>query len=118
VRFGFSGKGLWERLDRLRNSPAQGGVMPMRSELVAEVKYFGRIERGFLRDSVLLSIGSSWQAIATPGGVSWSSMSDLALSFVLGIALAAATGFRVFLPMLFVSGAAYAGHVHLDSSFA
>ena len=45
-------------------------------------------------------------------------MSDLALSIVLGIALAAATGFRVFLPMLIVSGAAYAGHLQLDSSFA
>jgi hypothetical protein len=31
-------------------------------------------------------------------------MPDLALSIVLGIALAAATGFRVFLPMLIVSG--------------
>jgi len=45
-------------------------------------------------------------------------MSDLALSIVLGIALAAATGFRVFLPMLIVSGAAYAGHLQLGSSFA
>lgn len=45
-------------------------------------------------------------------------MSDLALSIVLGIALAAATGFRVFLPMLIVSGAAYAGYLQLDSSFA
>jgi hypothetical protein len=45
-------------------------------------------------------------------------MSDLALSIVLGIALAAATGFRVFLPMLIVSGAACAGHLQLDSSFA
>jgi hypothetical protein len=45
-------------------------------------------------------------------------MSDLALSLVLGIALAAATGFRVFLPMLIVSGAAYTGHLHLDNSFA
>jgi uncharacterized protein DUF4126 len=44
-------------------------------------------------------------------------MSDLALSIVLGIALAAATGFRVFLPMLIVSGAAYTGHLHLDNSF-
>ena len=44
-------------------------------------------------------------------------MSDLALPIVLGIALAAATGFRVFLPMLIVSGAAYAGHLQLDSSF-
>ena len=45
-------------------------------------------------------------------------MSDLALSIVLGVALAAATGFRVFLPMLIVSGAAYTGHLQLDDSFA
>src|SRR5215475_6653805 len=45
-------------------------------------------------------------------------MSDVALSIVMGIALAAATGFRVFLPMLIVSGASYAGHLQLDSSFA
>jgi hypothetical protein len=37
--------------------------------------------------------------------VSSASMSDLALSVVLGVALAAATGFRVFLPMLIASGA-------------
>jgi hypothetical protein len=45
-------------------------------------------------------------------------MSDLGLSVVLGIALAAASGFRVFLPMLIVSGAAYTGHLQLDNSFA
>jgi hypothetical protein len=45
-------------------------------------------------------------------------MSDVALPIVLGIALAAATGFRVFLPMLIVSGAAYTGHLPLDNSFA
>ena len=45
-------------------------------------------------------------------------MSDFALSIVLGIALAAATGFRVFLPMLIVSGAAYSGHLPLNDSFA
>jgi hypothetical protein len=32
--------------------------------------------------------------------------------------LAAATGFRVFLPMLIMSGAAYTGHLQLDNSFA
>ena len=32
-------------------------------------------------------------------------MSDVALPIVLGVALAAATGFRVFLPMLIVSAA-------------
>ena len=36
------------------------------------------------------------------------SYSDLALSIMLGIGLAAATGFRVFLPMLIVSVAAQA----------
>src|SRR6516225_6514359 len=45
-------------------------------------------------------------------------MSDVALSIVLGIGLAAATGFRVFLPMLIVSGAAYTGHLPLGDSFA
>ena len=44
--------------------------------------------------------------------------SDLVLSIALGVALAAATGFRVFLPMLIVSGAAYTGHLSLDNSFA
>jgi Domain of unknown function (DUF4126) len=43
---------------------------------------------------------------------------DFALSIVLGIGLAAATGFRVFLPMLIMSGAAYTGHLPLDNSFA
>jgi Domain of unknown function (DUF4126) len=36
---------------------------------------------------------------------------DLALSIVLGVGLAAATGFRVFLPMLIVSVASYTGHL-------
>ncbi len=45
-------------------------------------------------------------------------MSDFALPIVLGIALAAATGFRVFLPMLIVSAAAYTGHLSLDNSLA
>ena len=43
---------------------------------------------------------------------------DLALSVVLGVGLAAATGFRVFVPMLIVSGAAYTGHLALGDSFA
>jgi hypothetical protein len=43
---------------------------------------------------------------------------DLALSFVLGVGLAAATGFRVFLPLLIVSGAAYTGHLPLGDSSA
>ena len=43
---------------------------------------------------------------------------DLALSIMLGVGLAAATGFRVFLPMLIVSGAANTGHLSLGDSFA
>jgi hypothetical protein len=40
---------------------------------------------------------------------------DLALSIALGIGLAAAVGFRVCVPMLIVSVAAYTGHLHLSS---
>jgi hypothetical protein len=43
---------------------------------------------------------------------------DLTLSIVLGVGLAAATGFRIFLPMLILSAAAYTGHLSLDESFA
>jgi len=42
---------------------------------------------------------------------------DLALSVALGIGLAAAVGFRVFLPMLVMSVAAYTGHLTLGSGF-
>jgi hypothetical protein len=45
-------------------------------------------------------------------------MSDVVLSIALGIGLAAATGFRVFLPMLIVSAGAYSGHLPLGDSFA
>jgi Domain of unknown function (DUF4126) len=43
---------------------------------------------------------------------------DIVVSVVLGVGLAAATGFRVFLPMFIASTAAYAGHLSLDPSFA
>lgn len=43
---------------------------------------------------------------------------DLAVSIALGIGLAAAVGFRVFLPMLVMSIAAYSGHLTLGSGFA
>ena len=43
---------------------------------------------------------------------------DLALSIALGVGLAAAVGFRVFLPMLVMSVAAYSGHLTLSSGFA
>jgi len=43
---------------------------------------------------------------------------DLVVPVALGIGLAAATGFRVFLPMLVMSAAAYAGYLPLGESFA
>jgi hypothetical protein len=43
---------------------------------------------------------------------------DLALSIALGIGLAAATGFRLFLPLLVLSIAAYTGHASLNDGFA
>src|SRR5688572_11132503 len=43
---------------------------------------------------------------------------SLAVSIALGIGLAAAVGFRVFLPLLVASVAAYTGHLHLDENFA
>jgi hypothetical protein len=43
---------------------------------------------------------------------------DLGLSVALGIGLAAATGFRLFLPLLVLSVAAWTGHVNLNESFA
>ncbi|MBR0778980.1 DUF4126 domain-containing protein [Bradyrhizobium diazoefficiens] len=46
------------------------------------------------------------------------SNSDLALSIALGVGLAAATGFRVFLPMLVASVAAYSGSLPLGEGFA
>ncbi|MGI8853908.1 MAG: DUF4126 domain-containing protein [Methyloceanibacter sp.] len=43
---------------------------------------------------------------------------DLAVSIALGIGLAAATGLRVFLPLLIVSGASYAGYLPVGENFA
>src|SRR5262245_64569506 len=39
------------------------------------------------------------------------------LSFLVGVGLSAACGFRVFVPLLVVSIAAQTGHVHLASGF-
>ncbi|MBA3518853.1 MAG: DUF4126 domain-containing protein [Rhizobiales bacterium] len=46
------------------------------------------------------------------------SESDLAISMALGVGLAAATGFRVFLPLLVMSAAANTGHLPLSEGFA
>jgi len=46
------------------------------------------------------------------------SNAELGLSMALGIGLAAATGFRLFLPLLVLSVAAWTGHVNLNENFA
>jgi Domain of unknown function (DUF4126) len=43
---------------------------------------------------------------------------DIVVSIALGIGLAAASGFRVFLPLLVTSVAAYTGHLQLSDKFA
>jgi ATP-dependent DNA ligase len=58
VKFGLAGKGLWRRLDLLRDGQSnRSGVVPVRPEPVVEAKFFGRYRTGWLRDGVLLSIG-------------------------------------------------------------
>jgi ATP-dependent DNA ligase len=58
VQFGLGYKGLWHRLDRLRDGlPARKGFVPVRPELQALVKFFGRYRAGWIRDGVLLGIG-------------------------------------------------------------
>ena len=45
------------RLDRLRDGlPTRKGFVPVRPELVAEVKFFGRYRACWIRDDVLLSV--------------------------------------------------------------
>lgn len=46
------------------------------------------------------------------------SNAELGLSIALGVGLAAATGFRLFMPLLVLSIAALTGHVNLSESFA
>ncbi len=43
---------------------------------------------------------------------------SIAASIALGVGLAAAVGFRIFLPLLVAALAAYTGHLHLDDNFA
>jgi len=43
---------------------------------------------------------------------------EMALSLMLGLGLAAAVGFRIFVPFLIVSLAAYTGHLQLANGFA
>jgi len=46
VKFGLVAKGLWRRLDQLRTGPSmRSGLVPVRPELVAGVKFFGRYQK-------------------------------------------------------------------------
>jgi bifunctional non-homologous end joining protein LigD len=57
VKFGLVGKELWSRLGPLCAGPAsRSGVIPVRPELVAGVKFFGRYRTGWIRDGVLLAV--------------------------------------------------------------
>jgi hypothetical protein len=63
---GLAGKDLWQRLERLRACPGtRSGLIPVRPELVAGVKFFGRYRGGWIRDGVLLSVGGSWLAASS-----------------------------------------------------
>jgi bifunctional non-homologous end joining protein LigD len=58
VKFGLGGKELWRRLEGLRSGPpTRSGLVPVRLELVAGVRYFGRYRTGAIRDGVLLRVG-------------------------------------------------------------
>src|SRR5215469_1329710 len=48
VKFGLAGKDLWQRLDALRIGPStRSGLVRVRPELVAAVRYFGRYRTGW-----------------------------------------------------------------------
>jgi ATP-dependent DNA ligase len=66
VQFGLAGKGLRQRLDRLRDGPAtRSGIAPV---AVAAVRYyFSRYRTGRIRDGVLLSISRGQGYMATLG---------------------------------------------------
>src|SRR5207248_4662457 len=75
VQFGFAGKGLWSELDALRSGPARRAIMPITPTLRADVKFFGRYKRGWIRDGVILSSQhNSVPAFPASGG--WSCDSD------------------------------------------
>jgi bifunctional non-homologous end joining protein LigD len=58
VKFGLVGEDLWQHLNTLRSGPAtRFGLVPVRPELVAAVRYFGRYRTGWIRDGVLLKVG-------------------------------------------------------------
>jgi hypothetical protein len=58
AKFGLANKDLWARLERLRIGPAtRAGLVRVRPELVAAIRYFGRYRTGWIRDGVLLSVG-------------------------------------------------------------
>jgi hypothetical protein len=68
-----------------------------------------------------VSVECAREAVRTapPRAILWAmSGFDIVVSIALGIGLAAASGFRVFLPLLVTSVAAYTGHLQLSDNFA
>ena len=59
VKFGLAGRGLWHILDQLRVGVARKSFVPVRPVLQAQVKLFGRYQRGWIRDGVLLTMAYS-----------------------------------------------------------
>ena len=57
VKFGLAGKGLRRRLVLLRGGPStRSGMVPVRPELVAGLRFFGRYRTGWTGGGVLLSV--------------------------------------------------------------
>jgi hypothetical protein len=84
-----------------------------RADSQEPAEHDGNIERNLTIYVTCLPLGRGGAII----GQDSMSDFDLATSIALGVGLAAATGFRVFLSMLVVSAAAYTGHLPLDENF-
>jgi hypothetical protein len=55
VKFGLGRMQLWQRLTGCAGPVTRPGLMPVRPELVAEVRFFGRYLTGSARDGVQLA---------------------------------------------------------------
>lgn len=97
-------------------------MAPNRHRCVSMSNYEPRKERAAIRSEgcKLFPTTPITRPILTRVSYPHATMSglDIALSIALGIGLAAAVGFRVFLPLLVASAAAYTGHLHLSDNFA
>jgi Domain of unknown function (DUF4126) len=76
------------------------------------------LRAGFGRTDAGLAYCADHPQIPSTQRRSTMSKLDVALSIALGLGLATAVGFRVFVPLLVASIAAYTGHLQLSSGFA